>query len=441
MKISLRPILTLIVIFIMVALQGCMKSNSGSSGSTTTVDEKPTPTAIGTSIETGVTKTISPGGGTVLSSDGLVELVFPSGALAANTDISIQAIVNNAPNGRGNAYRMQPEGMIFLQPVVLRFHYTADDILETLSGLMSIAFQDSTGIWYRVDHITNDTVNKVIYAPIKHFSDWSRFDVMLISPFNTSVRVDKSVGLTVVYIDAGTEPDELAPLFKKSTPVKWSVNGIPNGNASVGTTGDGSISVSYKAPSKIPGENPVAVSAQIPFNGKYQGKTVNTLELVSHITIVDGEKYLLEMRISETLPPFLYTDSVSMIVVINSDDQVIISDIQNFAPKASPPSATLGGCTSTWLQDGIGETNVNSVSGIITGTAGDSTRDLFLTITNSGAVSPKFTQACVGSDPETGGGFPFEGLPTLANFTLVSGQTVYTVDNGEEFDRLTLIQP
>jgi hypothetical protein len=440
MKIFLRPAHALIIFFIIGGFQGCMKSNSGNSNSTPLVDEKPTPTAIGTAIGTGVTKTMGPGGGTLLSADGLVELVFPSGALAESTDISIQAIVNNAPNGRGNAYRLQPEGIKFLQPVTLRFHYTADDILETLADLMSIAFQDSAGIWYRIDHVTNDTANKVISASIKHFSDWSRFDVMLISPFNTSVRVDKSVDLTVIYIDAGTDPDELAPLFKKSSPVKWSANGIPNGNASVGTIGDGSISVSYKAPSKIPGENPVAVSAEIPFNGKYQGKTVNSLQLVSHITIIDGEKYLLEMRISETLPPFLYTDSVSMIVVINSDDQVIISDIQNFAPKASPPSATLGGCTSTWLPDGIGETNVNSVSGIITGTAGDSTRDLFLTINNSGAISPKFTQACEGSDPETEGGFPFEGLPALANFTLVSGQTIYLVDNGEELDRLTLIQ-
>jgi hypothetical protein len=47
-----------------------------------------------------------------------------------------------------------------------------------------------------------------------------------------------------------------------------------------------------------------------------------------------------------------------MIVVINSDDQVIISDIKNFAPKSTPLTARLDPCTATWVPDGIGETNV-----------------------------------------------------------------------------------
>ena len=49
-----------------------------------------------------VSKTIGSGGGTV-SIDGAVEIEIPAGALSADTEITIQPVTNNAPNGNGNA--------------------------------------------------------------------------------------------------------------------------------------------------------------------------------------------------------------------------------------------------------------------------------------------------------------------------------------------------
>ncbi|HLA57800.1 MAG TPA: hypothetical protein VK622_03525 [Puia sp.] len=54
-------------------------------------------------------------------------------------------------------------------------------------------------------------------------------------------------------------------------------------------------------------------------------------------------------------------------------------------------------------------------------------------------MSPRFTQKCTGSDPETEGGFSISGLPTLSFFTLVPGQNFYEINTGEEIDRLTLL--
>jgi hypothetical protein len=441
MKLSFAPARTLLLFLSVICFSGCIKTIPGISNNPPPGgNDSATPTPVGTPLGGLVTKSIGAGGGSITSEDGKAELVFPAGALGSNTDISIQAITNNAPNGVGNAYRFLPEGIKFLQQVTLKFHYTADDLAVTLADLMGIAFQDSVGIWYRVNNFTNDSAKKVISAPIMHFSDWSGFDIMRISPVNTNVRVSKSVNLSVEFVDAGNDEDLLAPVFKKTAIIKWSANGILNGNSTVGTVTGSGNDATFKAPAKVPSGNPVAVSAELPFKTTYHSKSFDNLLLISNITIIDGEKYLLEVRITETAPPLVYTDSVNMIVVVNSDGTVIVSDFNNFAPKSDPASATVSSCTATWIPDGIGEVNVTAVSGTISGSSGDPSRDLFLTFTNTGAVSPTYKQQCEGADPVTNGGIPFSGLPTVAFFTLVPGQTVYVQDTGGEFDKLSLIE-
>lgn len=439
MKLIISELLLLIFTIAVFSLYGCEKIIPDDPNSTN--NQTPSPTPVGSAIGTLVTKSIGSAGGSIASDDGNIELIFPAGALAANTDISIQPISNNAPGGLGNAYRFLPEGAKFATAVTAKFHYTPNDLAESLADLMGIAFQDSAGIWYRTNNFTNDTLHKIISASLNHFSDWSAFEIMRLSPVSTFVKVNNSVNLEAVIVDiAGNDDDELAPIFKNSSPIKWSANGILNGNSTVGTLTAIADDAVYTAPAKAPSDNPVAVSAELPFKHKYHGKTFDDLQLVSSVTVIDGEKYLLEMRITESFPPLSYMDSVTMIVVINSDDQVIISDIKNFAPRAIPLTGRLGSCTATWISDAIGETNVMSVTGTISGSLGDTARDLFLTITNSGTVSPKYTQACDGADPVTSGGFPFSGLPALAFFTLKPGQEKYVVDTGDELDRLTLIK-
>ena len=66
-------------------------------------------------------------GGTIQSSDGKVELIFPEGAVIKKTTISIQPVTNSAPNSNGKAYQMEPSGINFQQPVQIIFHYRDKD--------------------------------------------------------------------------------------------------------------------------------------------------------------------------------------------------------------------------------------------------------------------------------------------------------------------------
>jgi len=152
------------------------------------------------------------------------------------------------------------------------------------------------------------------------------------------------------------------------------------------------------------------------------------------------QKFLLEIRITESFSSFVYSDSVSMDVLVNKDNQVIVSEIKNFAPITNTPTYTLGSCTASWIRDTIGEINIISVQGSIDGSYGDSSRNLFLNLSDSGAVSPGFNKVCVGSAPEIDPAIPITGLPGFTYFTLQPGQKVYETDTGDEFDRLTLLK-
>ncbi len=64
--------------------------------------EPPDSTGFGISDGKLVSKLIGPAGGSMAADDGRVELIFPAGALTANTNISIQPITNKL-NGSGKA--------------------------------------------------------------------------------------------------------------------------------------------------------------------------------------------------------------------------------------------------------------------------------------------------------------------------------------------------
>jgi hypothetical protein len=430
---------------IVLILSGCKKNIDALSSS---IPDIALPTAVGTPVGAITSKTIGKTGGSIASADGNAELIFPAGALNDTTDISIQAITNNAPNGLANAYRFLPEGIKFLQPVTLKFHYTAEDLAATLGDLMGIAFQDTIGIWYRVNNFTNDTVNKIISAPIKHFTDYTQFRLLFIEPPYGNLGVNKSMDLSVHIVESDDktvksdpEGDELAPLIKINfnKKVVWSANGIVNGNATFGTVvTNATTGATYKAPAKVPSQNPVAISALVDVNFKYEGKIFDKTTLISNIKIFDGEKYLLEIRETETADPFVYTDSASLMVLVSADGKVTVSDILNFPPQTNPATATVGDCTATWIPDNIGETNITGVTGTISGSSGDPSRELILVFAHSGTVSPKFRQKCSGSDPITEGGIAISGLPSVLSFTLTPDGGIYFLNDGQELARLTL---
>lgn len=230
-------------------------------------------------------------GGSIQSSDGKVELIFPAGALSKKTVISIQPVINFAPNSNGNAYQMEPSGINFVQPVQLIFHYKNDDTEGSLASLMGIAMQDENGLWQPLKKIELDTTNKILTANIQHFSSYVNYTWSNLYPSSARVKVGGSLRLqikTLEPLDEDNTGDDLASLggVGQQTPETWSVNAIPRGNSSIGIiSASQNNSAIYQAPAAVPQQNPVAVSVE----HIYKNKSLDTkiLRLVSNITIYD----------------------------------------------------------------------------------------------------------------------------------------------------------
>ena len=326
MKKFLISILSLILIITTIT---CKKTNSVSSNNTNNNNQdtiKPQSTPIGTPFGSPTSKIIGASGGTIVSGDGSVELDIPAGALTGDTTISIQPITNNCPNGTSIAYRFTPNGLKFSQSPTLKFHYPDSVLNGTISALMGITFQDSSGHWLIANKSTNDTIAHTIEASIQHFTDYSETTLIRIETEKEALKPNEYGNLYINFI----APDDsyvseygwtqLVILYVHYTasqqlnmpPIIWEVNDITNGNSQYGTiTGDADVSnlkALYNAPATVPSKNnPVTIKAtlnKLPaiFNGKeyftYNGQSYDKFILYTHIRIYDGG-YHVELTYEE----------------------------------------------------------------------------------------------------------------------------------------------
>jgi len=297
----------------------------------------------GKKTETKITKD----GGSLKSSDGMAELIFPAGAVSKKTDISIQPITNLLANGNGMAYRFEPSGTQFKKPVQVIFHYDEDETKDSMQLLLGIAMQDETGQWLGLNKTDLDTVAKTISGNITHFSDWSNFAAIKLYPSYARVKVNKELDLTIDLVANEEEELEtlnndpfLAPLRRRRIPwtSSWRANEILNGNNIVGTiTPQSKVKATYKAPAKVPDRNPVTVTADLrglKYTTKVRGQvtTFTDLKLVSNILIYD-DAYEVTM-ITEIQDPTgtclgstTYRDTGSFVVSLNGREARVIEKV------------------------------------------------------------------------------------------------------------------
>jgi hypothetical protein len=300
-------ILTLILIITAIT---CKKTNSVSSPNNNAQDtSKPQPTSIGTPVGSPTSKVIGTNGGVIVSADSSVELDIPAGALTKDTTISIQPITNNCPGGIVSAFRFSPNGLQFGQPVTLKFHYPDSILRTTISDLMGIAVQDSSGIWKAANKVTNDTVSHSISATIKHFTDYSPLELIKLEASDPAVPVNKEDPVFIEiysYQDVQETNGNNNDLFTLSLthysgpPVVWTVNGIVNGNSQYGTINahsavftTGPTEVIYKSPSTIPStNNPVTISATINLTLAYNDLIFNKITVYTNVLIIDAQYFV-----------------------------------------------------------------------------------------------------------------------------------------------------
>ena len=186
----MKKILVLPALFFLLGLQAQFDStNTLIDTSKIKFIELPDSTAIGTPDGTLVSKEIGPTGGTIVSDDGRVELIFPADALTATTVISIQPTTNPAPNGTGKAYQFEPSGIQFKKPVQIIFHYTDEEAETCPADLMGFALQDHTGKWTFIDYDDWDSTGKTLKGFIQHFSGGSNVNQLVLSAVSRTFYV------------------------------------------------------------------------------------------------------------------------------------------------------------------------------------------------------------------------------------------------------------
>lgn len=279
----------------------------------------PTPfvTPRGTPDGTPSSASLDASGGTLRSADGLLELTVPAGALSVPTTVSIQPITNNAPGHVGHAYRLEPEGLTFAQPVTLTFTYDDAGLVGSTADALTVASQQGDGTWAATRTPVVDTGARTVSLQTTHFSDWSAVKGYVLRPSQRTARVGESLLLRIAYCvnpswettsgDDGIplvslspmydcdgssyEPNDVMPVHPKATVGVWSVNGSAGGNSSIGTIGalGGTMAAIYKAPGSPPNANPVAVSVELRVPSAASAE--RNLTLVANIKVVDGKYY------------------------------------------------------------------------------------------------------------------------------------------------------
>lgn len=257
----------------------------------------PTPTAAGSPDGAPSAAVIGPAGGTLAASDGLFRLAVPAGALAADTEIGVQPITNTAWGGCGKGYRLTPEGLRFSVPIDLVFALDDSLLAGCDPSLADVALHRPDGVWGVLKHRTVDLEAGTVTATTTHFSDYSMIEGVQILPARAQVQTGGSVALSVRFCSRDTFEDgedvlaallitcesELAPLGDFD---HWSVNGLPGGNATLGTVSPASgPQATFHAPTNAPTPDVVAVSVETTYEGMHA-------LLVSSIRILGEERWV-----------------------------------------------------------------------------------------------------------------------------------------------------
>jgi hypothetical protein len=136
--------------------------------STTPDPTNPTPSTtepgavqpVGTPRGTAVIKTIGSAGGSISSEDGRFTVAIPAGALATDVAISMQPITNTNGTGKGDGYRMLPDGQKFAKPVTMTIKYSDEDLAQTIDEALGIAYQNVQGVWMAVGGVQLDKTQR-----------------------------------------------------------------------------------------------------------------------------------------------------------------------------------------------------------------------------------------------------------------------------------------
>jgi hypothetical protein len=388
--------LILIVLLVLTTFSACKK------GGGDTPDIKPAITPVGTNDGTAITKTIGSGGGGLMSQDGKMELIIPSGALSTNTDITIQPITNNVPNGRGKAYRCTPDGLQFAKDITVKFYYAEEDAAVTKPEYMQVAFQNADGTWKVVDKVTNDVAAKTINASVNHFTDFSSFDIMRLVPASAYLKTGQTENFEISYAGMSTDNMITFGLQLLQSPAVWKANGVTNGNSTHGTIqSTAPVKATYTAPATSPAINPVVISAEINIPFTVDGQRFNKGILTANAFIIGGKYSVLIESSAEigigTGEKFRVNDNVTFTINLMGATTTI-TNIQNTVATIQKTLNSPFDCNT--VVNTVGTGGINLLDGDITAFVNPLDKTVYISIYQTGnIVHPTATTTCGSNTP------------------------------------------
>ena len=349
--------------WLLTLLAACGGGASSSAGGGSGAGSNAAVTGVGTPEAPPARATIGSSGGMLTSSDGLLTLSIPSGALAQDTVIGIQPIDNQAPGGLGSAYRLTPDGQTFAAPVTLTYSPAGGQPDGSTLSELGTAFQTGDGTWQVLPGGSADNAAGTYTATTTHFTDYSFFAYLDLQIDKSAAFVGQTRNLQVVQYDpvqvdngpvgAVYLPDRSHPHDFKALSPAWSVNGTPQPGDD---TPQGSIvtlaagSAHYLAPPHLPTSgNPVAVAATFTLpDGGPSVTLVKNVHLLAHrYHVVDNVEFSAVCGpVGGVIGPLDYdlSDFTSFDISLDDDFQITGS---NFAamPPGGPFSVTVNrGC-------------------------------------------------------------------------------------------------
>jgi len=432
--IAITVTLSFILFVVCCKKGGLLPSNSNNGSTNPPINTDTTkPSAVGTATGPSVSQTIGAAGGTIVTADGRMELDIPAGALATNTNITIQNTTNTMASGIGDGYSMTPDGLKFAQPVTFKFHYADSDVNGSSPYLLDIAYQDSAGFWKGIPVTGLDSINNFVSVQTNHFTHYATYKILFLSPVagdligNYALFVNKRE----TYVLMGCADNNLGniePLPSGQGGALqngWLVNGAVGGSAAYGTAvtattqnsglaaseGIGNyVACTYTAPSMAPSghDNPVKLSALLLVPISYLrymlalgSPTRKVVTVSTSIKILDYNVYRLDIVDYHALGcgnVINFYDSSDIFFRIGPDEadsyDIPQDSIENFPPGASPITNTCGTCTYQWISEPIG--SVNIVSGNVTYSGVQGSYFVILKVDEANENGLWYTETCSG---------------------------------------------
>lgn len=187
-------------------------------------DRPPESTPAGMPLGEAVVATIGPDGGTLTSTDGVMNIVIPRDALDSPVQVGVQIVTNHAFGGIGNAYRLSPHDLKLTRPAQLSFQYTDAELGGMFVEAMSVAVQDRDGYWHGKQTVARDDNTRTLSISTMSFAverdatprrdaradtpnapnDWTKFWTFRLVPANARVKVKETLNVDLQFCQRAT---------------------------------------------------------------------------------------------------------------------------------------------------------------------------------------------------------------------------------------------